>query len=58
MLPDLPSGHEFPTITPSIVEARMKSRLLLLALIAVSGAVCAAPVTYTADPDQIGRAHV
>lgn len=30
----------------------MKSRLLLLALIAVSGAVFAAPVTYTADPDH------
>ena len=30
----------------------MKSRLLLFAALAVSGAVCAAPVTYTADPDH------
>ena len=30
----------------------MKPRLLLIALMAVSGAVCAAPVTYKADPDH------
>ncbi len=30
----------------------MKSHLLLIALLTVSGAVCAAPVTYTADPDH------
>ena len=30
----------------------MKSRLLPLVLLALSGAVCAAPVTYTADPDH------